>query len=91
MTLILAYSFEVNSNDSDGGILCGRWTETFPRNCTAPWAWVGSVAIIKKFMKKKRDVRYGQCWVFSGLVTSRESILRAYTCVHENVRLNVRA
>lgn len=63
-----------NYNDSDGGILFGRWTETYPKNCTPPTAWTGSVAILEKFWKKKYMVKYGQCWVFSGLVTT---LLRA--------------
>lgn len=63
-----------NYNDRDGGILFGRWTETYPKNCTPPTAWTGSTAILEKFMKKKFYVRYGQCWVFSGLVTT---LLRA--------------
>ena len=59
-----------NSNDSDGGILTGRWTDTYPKDATAPWAWVGSVAILDEFMRTKKAVRYGQCWVFSGIVTT---------------------
>ena len=51
-------------------MLTGRWTKEYPKNCTEPWAWNGSVAILEEFMKTKRAVRYGQCWVFSGLVTT---------------------
>ncbi|CAH1780198.1 unnamed protein product [Owenia fusiformis] len=62
-----------NSMD-DNGVLYGRWTEEWPKNCTLPWNWNGSVGIIEQYMKNKRSVRYGQCWVFSGLVTT---LLRA--------------
>ena len=61
---------KANYNDRDGGILFGRWTETYPKNCTPPTAWTGSTAILEKFWKKKFYVKYGQCWVFSGLVTT---------------------
>ncbi|XP_031574410.1 protein-glutamine gamma-glutamyltransferase K-like [Actinia tenebrosa] len=63
-----------NYNDKDGGILFGRWTETYPKNSTEPTEWTGSVTILKKFTKRYQYVRYGQCWVFSGLVTT---LLRA--------------
>ena len=54
-------------------MLTGRWTESYPKDSTEPWAWSGSVAILEEFMKTKKAVRFGQCWVFSGLVTTRES------------------
>jgi transglutaminase 1 len=56
----------------DEGILFGRWTETFPKNCVLPWSWTGSVKIIKQFMETGKPVKYGQCWVFSGIVTTRK-------------------
>lgn len=74
-SLIPVYIFsKANYNDSDGGILFGRWTETYPKNCTPPTAWTGSTAILEKFWKKKFYVKYGQCWVFSGLVTTCKSL-----------------
>lgn len=72
--VVRTISAMANYNDRDGGILFGRWTETYPKNCTPPTAWTGSVAILEKFMKRKYMVKYGQCWVFSGLVTT---LLRA--------------
>jgi len=63
-----------NTNDEDGGVLTGRWTETYPKESTAPWVWIGSVAILEEFMRTKRAVKFGQCWVFSGIVTT---LLRA--------------
>jgi transglutaminase 1 len=63
---------QANSNDDDGGVLTGRWTDTYPADSTKPWAWTGSVKIMEEFMKTKKAVRFGQCWVFSGLVTSRK-------------------
>ncbi|XP_029193882.2 protein-glutamine gamma-glutamyltransferase K-like [Acropora millepora] len=72
--IVRTISAMANYNDRDGGVLFGRWTETYPKNCTPPSAWTGSVAILEKFWKKKYFVKYGQCWVFSGLVTT---LLRA--------------
>ena len=64
---------QANSNDRDGGILLGRWSNDF-RGGTAPLAWTGSTAILEEFWKEKKTVRYGQCWVFSGLVTACKDI-----------------
>lgn len=72
--IVRTISAMANYNDRDGGVLFGRWTEKYPKNCTPPTAWTGSVAILEKFWKKKYYVKYGQCWVFSGLVTT---LLRA--------------
>jgi len=58
-----------NSSDDDG-VLAGRWSKEWPENCVKPWEWVGSVKIMEEYMRTKRPVRYGQCWVFSGLLTT---------------------
>ena len=64
--------FQCNSCDSNG-VLAGRWTSKYPDDCTKPWKWTGSVAIIKEYHTNgNKSVRYGQCWVFSGLVTTCE-------------------
>ncbi|XP_022782995.1 coagulation factor XIII A chain-like isoform X1 [Stylophora pistillata] len=63
-----------NFNDKDGGVLYGRWDNDYPKDTTAPTAWSGSVAILEKFWQKKNVVKFAQCWVFSGLVTT---LLRA--------------
>ena len=60
---------QVNSNDEDG-LLEGRWGSDYPKDCTLPWKWTGSGAICEEFYKTKKPVRFGQCWVFSGVVTS---------------------
>ncbi|XP_048578578.1 protein-glutamine gamma-glutamyltransferase 4 isoform X2 [Nematostella vectensis] len=59
----------VNSNDEDGGILEGRWAEEYPDG-TFPWTWTGSVKILEEYARKNSTVKYGQCWVFSGVVTT---------------------
>ena len=63
----------------DKGVLEGRWTDTFPKNCTKPWEWTGSVEILEEFWKKKKTVKYGQCWVFSGVITTCKLTLRVAT------------
>lgn len=69
----MSFFTQANSNDRDGGVLLGRWSNDF-RGGTAPLAWTGSTAILEEFWEKKKTVRYGQCWVFSGLVTARKDI-----------------
>ncbi|XP_068710899.1 protein-glutamine gamma-glutamyltransferase K-like [Montipora foliosa] len=58
-----------NSNSGDGGILTGRWSNTYPGG-TRPTAWSGSTEILEQFWETKKSVKYAQCWVFSGLVTT---------------------
>ncbi|CAG9856791.1 unnamed protein product [Phyllotreta striolata] len=58
----------VNSNDDDG-ILVGRWDGQY-EDGTAPAAWTGSVPILQDFLDTQNPVSYGQCWVFSGVVTT---------------------
>lgn len=62
-----AISALVNSVD-DNGILIGRWQPPYDEG-TAPWEWNGSVGIIEEYMKNG-PVKYGQCWVFSAVVTT---------------------
>jgi len=65
----------VNSNDEDG-VLIGAWPSKkgdfgfgWP-NGTSPMAWKGSVKILEEYFRTKEPVKYGQCWVFSGLLTT---------------------
>lgn len=65
-----ALSSVVNSPDDDGAIL-GNWTENFSGG-TAPTKWMGSVEILQLYFKKRKPVKYGQCWTFAGaLATSK--------------------
>lgn len=57
-------------NDCDDeGVLSGNWTGDYTGG-TSPLDWTGSVAILEQYYKTKKPVRYGQCWVFSGIVTT---------------------
>ncbi|XP_048352849.1 protein-glutamine gamma-glutamyltransferase 5-like [Sphaerodactylus townsendi] len=57
----------VNSND-DNGVLQGNWSEDYSGG-VRPTEWSGSVAILRKWHRSGgRPVRYGQCWVFAGVM-----------------------
>ncbi|XP_070559637.1 protein-glutamine gamma-glutamyltransferase K-like [Ptychodera flava] len=58
----------VNSQDDDG-VLTGNWSGDYTGG-TKPTTWVGSVAILREYVKSKTPICYGQCWVFSGVTTS---------------------
>ncbi|KAL4657032.1 protein-glutamine gamma-glutamyltransferase 2-like [Arapaima gigas] len=56
----------VNSND-DRGVVSGRWDGEYSDG-VAPTRWTGSVAILRRWSSSgAQRVRYGQCWVFSGV------------------------
>ena len=61
---------QVNSPD-DNGVLQGRW-DGYYKDGTKPSAWTGSVAILEEYMNNggTRPVKYGQCWVFAGVLTT---------------------
>ncbi|XP_026283813.2 hemocyte protein-glutamine gamma-glutamyltransferase-like [Frankliniella occidentalis] len=56
----------VNAND-DGGVLIGRWDGQY-EDGTAPSCWTGSVAILEEYLNTGVSVRYGQCWIFAGVL-----------------------
>ena len=61
----------MNAND-DGGVLIGRWDGHY-EDGTAPAAWTGSVAILEEYLTTGSSVRYGQCWIFAGVLGTSES------------------
>eukprot|EP00094_Tigriopus_californicus_P012932 TCALIF_12504-PA protein Name:"Similar to Hemocyte protein-glutamine gamma-glutamyltransferase (Tachypleus tridentatus)" AED:0.06 eAED:0.06 QI:229/0.77/0.6/1/0.55/0.5/10/109/752 len=63
-----AISAVVNALDEDG-LLMGRWDGNYGDG-TKPFEWTGSVAILEEFMRTQASVKYGQCWVFAGVVTT---------------------
>ncbi|KAK6982720.1 protein-glutamine gamma-glutamyltransferase K [Biomphalaria glabrata] len=73
IAFVRTLSAMTNSNDDDG-VLVGRWTKTYPKGCTLPTDWTGSVKILNQFMSENKPVEFGQCWVFAGVITS---LLRA--------------
>lgn len=58
----------VNSND-DNGVLVGRWDGEYVDG-TAPSEWTGSVPILQQYLETENPVKYGQCWIFSGVCTT---------------------
>ena len=65
----------MNSNDEDG-VLVGAWPCKegdfgfgWPEG-TNPCDWKGSVKILEEYFETGKPVKYGQCWVFSGLLTT---------------------
>uniref|UniRef100_A0AAY4DHP4 protein-glutamine gamma-glutamyltransferase n=1 Tax=Denticeps clupeoides TaxID=299321 RepID=A0AAY4DHP4_9TELE len=56
----------VNAND-DRGVVLGRWDGEYSDG-VAPTRWTGSVPILRRWSEGgAQRVRYGQCWVFSGV------------------------
>eukprot|EP00092_Neocalanus_flemingeri_P008907 GFUD01009582.1.p1 GENE.GFUD01009582.1~~GFUD01009582.1.p1 ORF type:complete len:767 (-),score=186.34 GFUD01009582.1:232-2472(-) len=64
-----AISAMVNDID-DRGVISGNWSGKY-KNGTAPTDWTGSAAILEQYVANRgRPVKYGQCWVFSAVVTT---------------------
>ncbi|XP_064611094.1 hemocyte protein-glutamine gamma-glutamyltransferase-like [Liolophura sinensis] len=63
-----ALSKMVNAND-DRGVVIGRWDGEYSDGKT-PSSWTGSVSILDQYEKSGGAVKYGQCWVFSGVLTT---------------------
>jgi len=61
-------SSAANNNDNDG-LLVGNWSDNF-NGGRKPWQWTGSAAIFKTYLETGAPVKFGQCWVFSGVTTS---------------------
>ncbi|CAN8075449.1 unnamed protein product [Agarophyton chilense] len=61
-------SAAVNVQD-DGGVLVGRWDGEYDDG-TPPSSWAGSAAILAQYWEQRIPVKYGQCWVYAGLLTS---------------------
>ncbi|KAG7311372.1 hypothetical protein JYU34_002411 [Plutella xylostella] len=66
-----ALSAAVNVQD-DNGVLMGNWASELSdySGGTHPVKWVGSLAIIQKYYEKKKPVKYAQCWVYAGVLTT---------------------
>ncbi|XP_070785728.1 protein-glutamine gamma-glutamyltransferase 2-like [Enoplosus armatus] len=57
----------INCND-DRGVLMGRWHDNYDDG-VRPTHWIGSVSILQRWYEKNcHPVKYGQCWVFAGVM-----------------------
>ncbi|XP_025115118.1 protein-glutamine gamma-glutamyltransferase K-like isoform X2 [Pomacea canaliculata] len=63
----------INNTERDSGVLCGNWSGKYDDGIP-PHAWNGSSAILEEFLKKRKGVKYGQCWTFAAVATT---LLRA--------------
>jgi len=67
--VVRAVSAGVNDSD-EAGILQGNWSGDYSDG-TAPFKWTGSVRILEEYVRGGyQPVKYGQCWVFSAVVTT---------------------
>ena len=60
----------IANNHTEGGIIEGRWRTSDFENGTNPAFWASSVQILKEYNQTNRPVKYGQCWVFSAVITT---------------------
>ncbi|KAL8563867.1 hypothetical protein ACOMHN_034246 [Nucella lapillus] len=67
ITVSRALSKIVNANDDDG-VLQGNWSGEYEGG-TSPMDWSSSANILRQF-SEEGTVRYGQCWVFSHVLTA---------------------
>lgn len=69
INVVRLLSAMINSPD-DSGVLVGNWSGKYDDG-TAPTFWSGSSDILRQYYENGgTPVRYGQCWVFSGVTTS---------------------
>ncbi|XP_076656621.1 transglutaminase isoform X2 [Halictus rubicundus] len=61
-------SASVNSPDDSGAVM-GNWSDDFGGG-TPPTKWLGSQKILQQYYKTKKPVKYGQCWVFAGVLAT---------------------
>ena len=56
-------------------MLWGNWSgdDADYADGTDPTAWSGSEAILTEYMRTKQPVKYAQCWVFGGTLTTGTS------------------
>ncbi|BFZ12584.1 hypothetical protein BsWGS_15622 [Bradybaena similaris] len=63
----------VNYTEGSGGVIQAGWSGRYD-DAEAPHAWTGSPPILEEFLKKRRGVKYGQCWTMAAVTTT---LLRA--------------
>lgn len=58
-------------------MLLGNWAKDLSdySGGTHPLKWVGSLAILQGYYEKKKPVKYAQCWVYAGVLTTGKEYL----------------
>lgn len=66
-------------------VLYGRWSGDYDDG-VEPGVWVGSEEILRRWLQSGQRVRYAQCWVFAGVLTTmlRASGIPARTVTNYN-------
>jgi hypothetical protein len=59
---------KVNSTD-DNGVLVGNWSGDYEGG-ERPTFWTSSTAILRRYEETGKPVKFGQCWVFSHVLTT---------------------
>ncbi|KAL7891538.1 hypothetical protein AOLI_G00010140 [Acnodon oligacanthus] len=73
----------INSND-DCGVLQGNWSEDYSGG-VSPSDWNGSGEILRQWAQSRfSPVKYGQCWVFAGVMCTVMRVLGIPTRVVTN-------
>nr|XP_057929927.1 protein-glutamine gamma-glutamyltransferase K-like [Doryrhamphus excisus]XP_057929928.1 protein-glutamine gamma-glutamyltransferase K-like [Doryrhamphus excisus] len=69
VNVVRVVSAMINSRD-DQGVVEGNWSGNYAQG-TCPTVWSGSVEILREYHKNSgTPVKYGQCWIFAGIVTT---------------------
>lgn len=64
LSLVVNYDFRTGD-----GVLVGNWNAEI-KNGISPSAWLGSMLILQQYYLTKKPVKYAQCWVYSGVLTT---------------------
>ncbi|XP_011688934.1 PREDICTED: annulin-like [Wasmannia auropunctata] len=64
--IMRSLSAAVNSPD---GVMMENWSNDY-ENGIPPTRWMGSRKILQQYYMTKKPVKYGQCWVFSGVLAT---------------------